>query len=304
MKILVTGISGYVGSLVAAELQHAGHTVSGFTRRPRSVALDVPVTRGDAVTGAGLSAALAGIDVAYFLIHSMEAGTSGPFGSREHEAASRFVDAAHDAGVSRIVYLGGPVPPTETPSAHLASRLGVERILLDGVPGSVALRASIVIGARSRAFRFLVHLVERLPVLILPAWRDNRSAPIDERDMIRLLVGCAEDPRVSGRALDAAGPDVVSYGRLIALIADAMMVNRPTVGSKRFTITPIASRVAAVIASEQPELIQPLMESLETDLLPSSELAAELLEVKLHTLGSAIDHALAEWERTEPLAAR
>ncbi len=84
----------------------------------------------------------------------------------------------------RIVYLGGLVPRDGPRSAHLASRLAVEEILLDAVPGSVALRASIVIGARSRSFRFLVRLVERMPVLAFPAWRANRTAPIDERDII------------------------------------------------------------------------------------------------------------------------
>ena len=307
MKVLVTGISGYIGSLVATELQRRGHTVSGFARRPQLVTLDVPVVCGDAVTGDGLNEALAGIEVAYFLIHSMEPGSADGFGVRERAAAERFAGAARRASVSRIVYLGGPAPPNGvgvTPSPHLASRLAVERVLLDGVPGSVALRASIVIGARSRTFRFLVHLIERLPVLILPAWRDNRGMPIDERDVVSALVACAEDPRAAGRVLDAAGPDVVSYGRLIAQIADAMLVGRPSIGSRRLSLTPIASRVAAVIAGEQPELIEPLMESLQTDLLPVNPLASEVLGTRLHSLDSAIEHALAEWERVEPLAAR
>ena len=142
---------------------------------PQRVTLDVPVIAGDAVIGAGLDEALDGIDVAYFLIHSMEPapGAGDGFGVREHAAAERFAGAARRAGVKRIVYLGGPEPSGGPPSPHLASRLEVERVLLDGVPGSVALRASIVIGAQSRAFRFLVRLIERLPVLILPAWSDE-----------------------------------------------------------------------------------------------------------------------------------
>ena len=165
------------------------------------------------------------------------------------------------------------------------------------MPGSVALRASIVIGAQSRAFRFLVRLIERLPVLILPAWRDNRGMPIDERDVIAALAACADDPRAAGMVLDAAGPDVVSYGRLITRIADAMLVARPTIGSRRLSMTPIASRIAAIVAGEQPELIEPLMESLATDLLPVNPLASEVLGIRLHSLDSAIEHALAEWER-------
>jgi uncharacterized protein YbjT (DUF2867 family) len=309
LQVLVTGIGGYVGGLLAPELQRRGHMIRGYARRPQRVTLDVPVIAGDAVTGAGLDEALDGVDVAYFLIHSMEpAADSGDgFGVRERAAAERFAGAARRAGVSRIVYLGGPAPPGGvggTPSPHLASRLEVERVLLDGVPGSVALRASIVIGARSRAFRFLVRLIERLPVLILPAWRDNRGMPIDERDVISALAACADDPRAAGMVLDAAGPNVVSYGRLIARIADAMLVGRPTISTQGLSVTPIASRIAAIIAGEQPELIEPLMESLATDLLPVNPLASDVLGIRLHSLDSAIEHALADWERDEPLAAR
>jgi uncharacterized protein YbjT (DUF2867 family) len=305
LRVLVTGIGGYVGGLLAIELQRRGHLVRGYARRPRRVTLDVPVIAGDAVTGAGLDEALDGIDVAYFLIHSMEpSNRSGDgFEVRERAAADRFAGAARRAGIGRIVYLGGPEPPG-APSPHLASRLGVERVLLEAVPGSVALRASIVIGARSRAFRFLVRLIERLPVLILPAWRDNRGMPIDERDVIATLAACVDDPRAAGMVLDAAGPDVVSYGQLITRIADAMLVGRPTIGSRRLSMTPIASRIAAIVAGEQPELIEPLMESLATDLLPVNPLASEVLDIRLHSLDSAIEHALSEWERDEPLAAR
>jgi uncharacterized protein YbjT (DUF2867 family) len=306
LRVLVTGIGGYVGGLLAAELQRRGHAVRGFARRPQRITLDLPVIAGDAVTGAGLDEALDGIDVAYFLIHSMEPapGSDDDFGVRERAAAERFAGAARRAGVGRIVYLGGPEPSVGSPSPHLTSRLDVERVLLDGVPGSVALRASIVIGAQSRAFRFLVRLIERLPVLILPAWRDNRGMPIDERDVIAVLALCADDPRAAGMVLDAAGPDVVSYGQLITRIADAMLVARPTISTRQLSATPIASRIAAIVAGEQPELIEPLMESLATDLLPVNPLASEVLGIRLHSLDSAIEHALAEWEVDHPLAAR
>jgi uncharacterized protein YbjT (DUF2867 family) len=303
VNILVTGVTGYMGSVVAPALQREGHTVRGFARRPDRVTLDLPVIGGDAVTGEGLESALQDIEVAYYLIHSMEHGDADSFSVRERDAAERFAEAARAAGVRRIVYLGGPVPDGPR-SAHLSSRLAVEEILLGAVPDSVALRASIVIGARSRSFRFLVRLVERLPVLALPAWRENRTRPIDERDVVALLVAAATSEAVSGMALDIAGPDVVSYGELISRIADLMLIDRPAVRFKRLTVTPIASRVAAAVAGEDPAFIEPLMESLDTDLLPRDDRAAELLKIKPHSLNSAIEHSLAEWERSEPLAAR
>jgi uncharacterized protein YbjT (DUF2867 family) len=247
---------------------------------------------------------LEAVDVAYFLIHSMERAADGRFADLELQAAERFRDAARAAGVQRVVYLGGLVPAEHAPSRHLASRLAVEEVLLDAAPRSVALRASIVIGARSRSFRFLVRLVERLPVLAVPAWGANRTSPVDERDVVALLVRAACADAVCGETLDIAGPDVVTYAELIGRIRDLMLLGRPTLSLSRLTLTPIASRVASVIAGEEYELIGPLMESLESDLLPRDRRAAELLGVRMHGLDAAIERALRDWEEVEPLAAR
>jgi uncharacterized protein YbjT (DUF2867 family) len=180
----------------------------------------------------------------------------------------------------------------------------VERILLEHVPASVAFRASIVVGAHSRSFRFLVRLIERLPVLALPAWQGNRTQPVDERDVVALLTAAADHPSVAGRTLDVGGPDTVTYGQLIDRISDQMLIDRPTINLRRLTVTPIASRVAAAIAGEEPELIEPLMESLGTDLLARNHDVFELLGVRAHDLDAAIEHALRVWEQDEPLAAR
>jgi uncharacterized protein YbjT (DUF2867 family) len=304
MNVLVTGITGYMGSVLAPALVRNGHTVRGFARHPERAAIEVPIIQGDAITGAGLASALEGIQVAYYLIHSMEPSTDGPFSSRERMAAERFAEAAVAAGVRRIVYLGGLLPEAGARSDHLSSRLGVEEILLAALPESVAMRASIVIGARSRSFRFLVRLVERLPVVTVPSWQTNRTQPIDERDMVAMLVSAASAEAAAGQSLDVGGPDVVTYRELIERIRDLMLIDRPMVGFRRLAVTPIASRLAAVIAGEDHELIGPLMQSLATDLLPSDDRAAAVLGVRLHSLDAAIEHALAKWERHEPLAAR
>ena len=177
----------------------------GFARSPARVAaagvlLDELVT-GDALTGAGLDEAMDGVDAAYYLIHSMEGPAGGAFPEQERRAAEHFARAAQAAGVRRVVYLGGLVPQDGAVSRHLASRLAVEEALLGAAPESIALRASIVIGARSRSFRFLVRLIERLPVLALPAWRGNRTAPIDGRDVLAFLVAAADAPRGARRPL-------------------------------------------------------------------------------------------------------
>jgi uncharacterized protein YbjT (DUF2867 family) len=304
MNALVTGITGYVGSRLAPRLERDGHTVRGLSRRHLASADGIPIVVGDAISGAGLPAALEGIDVVYFLIHSMEPSPNDTFSTRERAAAENVAREARAAGVKRIIYLGGPAPASGKISAHLSSRYKVERVLLAATPCSVAFHASIVIGAQSRSFRFLVRLIERMPVLTLPAWHVNRTNPVDERDVIELLARSATSDSVCGQSLDAGGPDIVSYGELIERIRDHMLIERPTVNLSRLAVTPIASRISALIAGEQHELIGPLMESLDHDLVLSDARASKLLGVRLHSLDAAIEHALREWESTEPLAAR
>jgi uncharacterized protein YbjT (DUF2867 family) len=332
MRILLTGISGFAGSALLPRLLEQGHDVRALARdrtrveqalEPNGVVslADLELVIGDTLTGAGVLGAMRDVEIAYYLIHSMEPSSGDPFPARERASAETFVQAARAAGVRRIVYLGGLLPREEDTSdgaperasagasgqartsPHLSSRHAVERILLEAIPDSVALRASIVIGARSRSFRFLVRLVERLPVLTLPAWRRFRTQPIDERDIVEMLASCATCPSVGGRSLDVGGPDVLSYGEMVQRIAELMLLGRPSVGLG-VTVTPIAARLAAVLTNERPELVLPLMEGLTGDLLPADDDAAEIMNVELHSFDSAVEHALQEWEKVEPLAAR
>jgi uncharacterized protein YbjT (DUF2867 family) len=305
MQILVTGTSGYIGAALTEPLLAQGHDVRGFARDPARVEVEVPVVQGDAVAGTGLDDALAGVDVAYFLIHSMEqASAAEGFDALDRRAAQNFAAAAARNGVRRVVYLGGLLPQDKPLSLHLRSRLEVEEILLACVPEAVALRASIVIGARSRSFRFLVHLVERAPLLPLPNWRDKSTRPIDGRDVLAFLTAAGTSPEIRGAtSLDIAGPDTLTYGELIDRIRDLMLVDRPKI-EVNLTLNAVASRVAAAIAGEDHALIGPLMESLESDLLPRDDRAAELLGVRLHRFDAAVERALRDWEVVEELAAR
>jgi uncharacterized protein YbjT (DUF2867 family) len=287
---LVTGATGYVG----------GRLVSRFAPVD-----GVEAVRGDVVSGAGLERALEGCSAAYYLVHSMEAGRAGHgFAERDRRAARNFVEAAPGAGVGRVVYLGGVLPPAGTPlSPHLASRLEVEEMLLEGLPSSTALRASIVVGARSPSFRILVRLVERLRVLPFPAWRSNRTCPIDERDAVEYLARAPGSEEAAGRSLDVAGPDVLSYGQMIERIAESMGVGRAPL-ALRARQTPAASAVVAALTGQPVELVRPLMQSLESDLLPRDGEAERILGVRPRPFSRSVERALRDWEAAEPLAAR
>jgi uncharacterized protein YbjT (DUF2867 family) len=302
---LVTGGTGYVGSRLLRRLAAEGRPVRAFARSPEGLAGDVAAFRGDLLSGEGLVEALDGCSSAYYLVHSMEAAAgNGDFAGRDRRMAETFAEAAAKAGVERVVYLGGIVPPRRPLSPHLESRLEVEEILLSAVPNSTALRASIVIGSGSSSFRILVRLVERLRVLPMPRWRTNRTQPIDERDVIEFLARTPQVPEAAGRSLDVVGPDVMTYGAMIERIAEAMGVGRMPL-TLNASFTPPASAVVAAVTGQPVELVRPLMESLETDLLARDpEEAPGLYGLRPHRFDRAVDHALAEWESTERLGAR
>jgi uncharacterized protein YbjT (DUF2867 family) len=149
-----------------------------------------------------------------------------------------------------------------------------------------------------------VRLIERLPVLALPAWRDNRTQPIDGRDVLEFLTAAATLPApLAGRSWDVAGPDAMSYAQMLQRIAEEMMIRRPSFGLN-FNLTPVASVVAAAVAGEDLGLIEPLMESLEHDLLPRDDDAASAFGVRRHGFGAAVERALRDLEEVEEVAAR
>jgi uncharacterized protein YbjT (DUF2867 family) len=306
---LVTGATGYIGGRLVERLRAEERPVRAMARNPERFAPlgGVDAVPADVVAGRGLEAALEGVSTAYYLIHSMEparaADANGDFGSRDKLAADNFARAAVAAGVERIVYLGGIVPNGAEISPHLASRLEVENILMDAVPGSTAFRASIVVGAKSSSFRLLVRLVERLRVLPFPAWRDHSTSPVFELDAIEYLARVPTTPDAAGRSLDIAGADVLTYGEMIERIADAMGVGRVPlrIGLSQ---TPAASAVVSAVVGQPVELVRPLMESLQYDLLPRDRDAQRIFDLRPHGYDRAVEHALREWEATEELAAR
>jgi uncharacterized protein YbjT (DUF2867 family) len=148
-----------------------------------------------------------------------------------------------------------------------------------------------------------VRLIERLPVIPLPPWRHSRTQPIDQRDAVAYLAAAAQAPSVGGRSLDIAGPEVLSYGAMIERIAEHLLVHRPALPVP-LAMGGLTSAVAAWLSGEPVELLGPLMDSLAGDLLADDRLARSELRVRLHSFDAAVENALREWERVEPLRSR
>ncbi|HEX8627644.1 MAG TPA: SDR family oxidoreductase, partial [Catenuloplanes sp.] len=264
MRYLVTGATGYIGGRLAPRLIADGHRVRCLTRTARRLrdvpwARDTEIVEGDLGRPETLAGAFDGVDVAYYLVHSLG---QGGFEATDRAAARAFADAAARAGVRRIVYLGGPEPDGATASAHLRSRAEVGRILLaSGVP-TVVLRAAVIIGSGSASFEMLRHLTERLPVMVTPRWVRNRIQPIAVRDVLRYLVASGSLPPSVNRAFDIGGPDVLTYAEMMRRYAAVAGLRRRVILPVRPLTPSLSSHWVGLVTPVPNAIARPLVESL------------------------------------------
>ena len=229
---------------------------------------DVDIAVADALDRTAVRQVLEGVDVAYYLIHSL--GTGASFEQRDREAAGIFADAAMSARVNRIVYLGGIVSGDDSGlSPHLRSRAEVGDILLaSGVPAA-ALQAAVIIGSGSASFEMLRYLTERLPVMVTPKWVQTRIQPIAVRDVLRYLVGCTALPADINRRFDIGGPDVLTYAEMMRRYSEVAGL-RPRVLIPVPLLTPRLSSLWVGLVTPVPAgLAMPLVESLRNEVVCS-----------------------------------
>ncbi|WP_269928720.1 tryptophan-rich sensory protein [Kocuria massiliensis] len=320
-RALVTGATGYIGGQVTAELLRRGWAVRTLSRDrgkaesmpwgdqivPRGARADagqVEVYEGDASSAEDLRAALSGVDIAWYLIHSMSE-TSG-FRAEEVRMAKAFAHAAEEGDVGRIVYLGGLHPEGESLSEHLASRVEVGEVLMASRVPTAVLQAGVVIGEGSSSFEMLRHLSERLPGAIAPRWIRHRITPISVRDAVYFLASAADLPAGTNREFDVGGPDTMEYAEMMKAYARVAGLPPRWVATAPVTTPRLASYWVSLVTPVSRTLSQPLIGSL----LHHTELKERDLEAAVGTPAGGLqsfDTALGEalrgidprrWRRT------
>jgi uncharacterized protein YbjT (DUF2867 family) len=254
-RVLLTGATGYIGGRLVAVLENAGVRLRCLARQPAVLASRVSpkteIVAGDLLDAASLDRALAGIDVAYYLVHSM--GAHGDYRDTDRTAARNFGAAARRAGVQRIVYLGGLATGDEAFSKHLRSRIETGEVLrASGVP-VVEFRASVVIGSGSLSFELIRALVDRLPVMVCPRWVATLAQPIAIDDVLAYLAAALQLPGGESRTFEIGGADQASYGDVMREYARQRGLKRAMISVPLLTprlsslwlglVTPVYARV-------------------------------------------------------------
>ena len=291
-RVLVTGATGYIGGRLVPRLLARGlpvrcaardiHRLEGYNWP------GVELVAGDLEDPVATAKALAGIDVAYYLVHSMAAGHA--FRERDRHMALGFGEAAAKAGVKRIIYLGGLGDPEKVHSKHLVSRQEVGRCLSAcGVP-VIEFRAAVIVGSGSASFEIIRHLVELLPVMIAPTWVNTRCQPIGIRSVLEYLEESLDHPSANG-IYEIGGADILSY-------RDMMVQYAQIRGLRRFIYSfpvpwpQLSSRWIDLLTPVPHRIVQPLVESLRTEVVVRDNRARETFRVAPTGYSEAVRRAL------------
>lgn len=289
------GATGYIGGRLVPLLTAAGHEVRCLTRDPQKLSGvpwvdEVEVVAGDALDAESLVEPLEGIDLVYYLVHSI--GSGSDFEASDRRAASNVATAASVAGVERIVYLGGMVPSDEPISPHLASRAEVGQIFLDGAVPAIVLQAGVIIGSGSASFEMLRYLTERLPVMVTPRWVSSRAQPIAVRDVLSYLVGALGIEGDTNRRFDIGGPDVLTYGEMMQRYARVAGLKRRIIIPVPVLSPRLSSHWINIVTPVPKAIAQPLIESLRNSVVARDDDIDALIPIERIGFDEAVELAL------------
>ena len=295
MKIAVTGATGYIGGRLVPRLLAEGHEIVCPARNPakldgRSWTDEVEAVTADVLEPDTLVDALSGCDIAYYLIHSM--GSAESFRDADRVAATNFAEAAEEAGVGRIIYLGGLGDEDDRLSPHLGSRHEVGRALASGSVPVTELRAAVIIGSGSVSFEMLRYLTEVLPAMVTPSWVQTRCQPIASRDVLLYLAACLEETAPGHTVYEIGGPEVLSY-------LDMMQAYARVAGLPRRVVVPVpvltprlSSLWIGLVTPLPVGVARPLVDSLKNEVIVHGNTAESRFGITPTPLNLAIERAL------------
>lgn len=302
--VLVTGATGYVGGRLVPRLLDAGYRVRTLVRSPRKLAerfwIDDPrveVVQGDlSETGTDVLAdCMRGCGAAYYLVHAMLAAGE-EYARRDREMAQRFLQAAEQAKVPRILYLGGLGEEGEGLSKHLESRTEVAEILASGSVPVTTLRAAMILGSGSASFEILRYLVERLPVMVTPKWVSTECQPIAIRDVLGYLIDCLETPETEGETLDIGGPEVQTYRQILEITAEELGLQRRWILPVPVLTPKLSSLWIHLVTPLSRHIARPLAEGLKNRVVCRDDRARRWMPRDLLTVREAIRLAFTQVE--------
>ena len=300
-SILVTGATGFVGNRLISGLVEKGYKVKAISRKNLPSKENVKFVQADAFDIHSLSNAMKGTEVAFYLLHSMEDNISAwrNFAEREKFQAKNFLKAAEDAGVKRIIYLGGLVSESISLSPHMQSRKQVGEILASGKIPVTELRASIIIGSGGGSYAMLRYLAERLRVMVCPKWVKSLAQPIAVDDIVKYLVGSMENSITSGKIFEVGGPDKMTYEKLMRVYAKFIKKNIFIIQIP-FLTTRLSSYWVDLITPVKASLARPLVDSLVHDTIVTDDKITKIIPFERKTVIESIEIATKEMAASPP----